>query len=138
MHEFDLLRGEDQDVLDIEFWTSLVDRVRKDPPFCIIATPPCSTYSRARHFYKESPGPRPIRSRQFPLGFPQKAEEGTALACKMWELFDIAREIGSHFLGVSGRSGGHIDRCSGLRLADGCFLFIVGESRCDDNGTFPV
>ena len=62
MHEFDLLRGEDQDVLDIEFWTSLVDRVRKDPPFCIIATPPCSTYSRARHFYKESPGPRRIRS----------------------------------------------------------------------------
>ena len=106
MHEFDLLRGEDQDVLDIDFWTSLVDRVRKDPPFCIIATPPCSTYSRARHFYKESPGPRPIRSRQFPLGFPwlsttnrQKAEEGTALACKMWEMFDIAREIGSHFLG---------------------------------------
>jgi len=31
MHEFDLLRGEDQDVLDIDFWTSLVDRVRKDP-----------------------------------------------------------------------------------------------------------
>ena len=40
------------------------------------------------------------------MGFPwlstsnrQKAEEGTALACKMWEIFDIAREIGSHFLG---------------------------------------
>eukprot|EP00434_Breviolum_minutum_P010462 symbB.v1.2.009227.t1/scaffold582.1/size184522/13 len=55
---------------------------------------------------RPSKTPRPIRSRQFPLGFPwlttsnrQKAEEGTALACKMWELFDIAREIGSHFLG---------------------------------------
>ena len=106
MHEFDLLRGEEQDVLDNDFWTSLIDLVRSDPPFCIIATPPCSTYSRARHFYNKSPGPRPIRSRDFPLGFPwlsvsnrRKAEEGTALASKMWQLFDIAREIGSHFLG---------------------------------------
>ncbi len=106
IHEFDLLRGKEQDVLDIEFWEFLVRLIKDDPPFCIIVTPPCSTYSRARHFYKLSPGPRPIRSRQFPEGFPwlsesnrHKAEEGTALGKKMWELFDIAGDIGSHFLG---------------------------------------
>ena len=105
MHKFDLLRGEEQDVLDMDFWTWLIDLVRKIPAFCIITTPPCSIYSRVRHFYNKSPGLRSIRSRQFPLGFSwltasnrQKAEEGTALACKMWQLFDIAREIESHFL----------------------------------------
>ena len=84
----------------------LTNLVRKEPPFCITCTPPCSTYSRARHFYKQSPGPRPIRRRAFPLGFPwlsasnrQKAEEGSALANKMWEMFDIALELGAHFLG---------------------------------------
>ena len=62
-------------------------------PFCVTATPPCSTYSRARHFYQVSPGPRPFRSRQFPLGFPwlsaskkQKADDGTKLADRAWDL----------------------------------------------------
>ena len=51
-HEFDLLRGKEHDVLDTAFWTFLIDFVKDNPPFCIIATPPCSTYSRVRHFYQ--------------------------------------------------------------------------------------
>ena len=80
IHEFDLLRGKDQDVLDTGFWTFLVDLVRSSPPFCIIVTPLCSTYSRARHFYQQSPGPRPIRSRQFPRGFPWLSDSNRSLA----------------------------------------------------------
>ena len=93
MHEFDLMRDPKRDVLQDEMWSNLKDFTRKLQPFCVIATPPCSTYSRARHFYEVSPGPRPIRSRQYPLGFPwlsqsnrRKAEEGTLLADRAWEL----------------------------------------------------
>ena len=106
MHEFDLMRDPKHDVLRDEMWSNLKDFIRKLQPFCVIATPQCSTYSRARHFYKVSPGPRPIRSRQYPLGFPwlsqsnrQKAEEGTLLAVRAWELYFLAHEIGATFLG---------------------------------------
>ena len=81
MHEVDLVRGSDQDVLQEEYWKSLIQQIRDLRPFCIIATPPCSTFSRARHLYKRHPGPRPIRSRQFPEGFPwltdAKREQGS-------------------------------------------------------------
>eukprot|EP00435_Cladocopium_sp_Y103_P047629 s658_g14.t1 len=65
LHEVDLVRGDDQDVLDPTYWKDLIKFIRSFKPFCIIATPPCSTYSRARHLYKRFPGPRPIRSREF-------------------------------------------------------------------------
>ena len=105
MHEVDLVRGEDQDVLDESFWGELLQFLRSFRPFCIIATPPCSTYSRARHLYKRIPGPRPIRSREHPEGFPwlnakklQQAAQGTAFANKTWELADLAYELDAAFL----------------------------------------
>lgn len=55
LHEVDLVRGQDHDVLDETVWTNLVSFIRDFSPFCIIATPPCSTYSRARHLYKRFP-----------------------------------------------------------------------------------
>ena len=105
MREFDLVRGSDQDVLDATFWTRLTSFIKEFKPFCIIATPPCSTYSRARHLYKRFPGPRPIRSREYPQGFPwlqnkqrMQALQGTEMATKTWELCDLASDIGAHFL----------------------------------------
>ena len=104
MLEVDLVRGADQDVLDESYWLELVSTIRAFKPFCIIATPPCSTYSRARHLYKRHPGPRPIRSRQHPRGFPwltnknkQLADQGTALAERAWELQVLASELNSYF-----------------------------------------
>ena len=105
MHKFDLLLNESHNVLDAAFWKELLQFITDLKPFCIFVTPPCSTYSRARHFYKQSPGPRPIRSRQHPNGFPRlsqknrkKAEEGTLLAEKAWELITLALNINSHYL----------------------------------------
>eukprot|EP00435_Cladocopium_sp_Y103_P008746 s1635_g2.t1 len=104
-HEVDLVRGADQDVLDPEYWKQLIKFIRSFRPFCIIATPPCSTYSRARHLYKQFPGPRPIRSREHPGGFPwltnkrmRQAEQGTELANKTWELAALATEVDAFFL----------------------------------------
>ena len=105
MREFDILMDERHDVLDEAFWNELVTFIHELKPDCVVVTPPCSTYSRARHFYKQSPGPRPIRSRQHPLGFPWlshknrvKAEQGTKLADKAWELLQIFSDIGAMFL----------------------------------------
>ena len=105
MHEVDIVRGSDQDVLQEDYWEALIQKLRELKPFCIIATPPCSTFSRARHLYKRHPGPRPIRSRQFPEGFPwlndakrAQAQQGTKLAKRAWELCELADEIGSTFL----------------------------------------
>ena len=106
MHEFDLLRDEKQNLLDESFWEELKTLIRDLRPFCVIATPPCSTYSRARNHYSERPGPRPIRSREHPRGFPWlaqkdkiKADEGTLLAERTWELFNLASDVGAHYLG---------------------------------------
>eukprot|EP00435_Cladocopium_sp_Y103_P072861 s5_g41.t1 len=105
LHEVDLVRGSDQDVLDETHWKELVQFIKDFQPFCIIATPPCSTYSRARHLYKKHPGPRPIRSQEFPAGFPwlkdqkmHQAQQGTALASKTKELAALALELDSYFL----------------------------------------
>eukprot|EP00438_Fugacium_kawagutii_P018198 Skav226142 [mRNA] locus=scaffold1047:606146:609121:- [translate_table: standard] len=105
MFEFDLLMDVRHSVLEEAFWSELVKFIQVTKPFCVLATPPCSTYSRARHYYKQSPGPRPIRSRQHPLGFPwlsdknlRKADEGAELANKSWELLDVSLKQGSHIL----------------------------------------
>ena len=104
MHEFDLLRDEKQNLLDESFWEELKTLIRDLQPFCVIATPPCSTYSRARNHYSEKPGPRPIRSREHPRGFPWlaqrdkvKADEGTLLAERTWELFNLASDVGAYY-----------------------------------------
>jgi len=106
MHEFDLLRDEKQNLLDENFWEELKTLIRNVRPFCVIATPPCSTYSRARNHYSAKPGPRPIRSREHPRGFPWlsqkdkvKADEGTLLAERTWELFNLASDVGAFYLG---------------------------------------
>ena len=106
MHEFDLLRDEKQNLLDEDFWTQLQKLVLEIRPFCVIATPPCSTYSRARNHYDKKPGPRPIRSKEHPRGFPWlsqkdriKADEGTLLAERTWELFALASSVDAFYLG---------------------------------------
>ena len=106
MHEFDLLRDEKQNLLDEDFWTQLKKLVLEIRPFCVIATPPCSTYSRARNHYDKKPGPRPIRSKEHPRGFPWlsqkdriKADEGTLLAERTWELFALASSVDAFYLG---------------------------------------
>ncbi|CAE8623315.1 unnamed protein product [Polarella glacialis] len=70
MKEVDLLRSADQDVTVDTFWKSLMDSVDNKDWDVVIATPPCHTHSRARHTWRTSPGPRPLRSFTYPWGFP--------------------------------------------------------------------
>ena len=143
MHEFDLLRDEKQNLLDENFWKEVKDLIRRVRPFCVIATPPCSTYSRARNHYSERPGPRPIRSREHPKGFPWlgqkdrvKADEGTLLAERTWELFELASEVGAHYLGEFPEDLGatrngvpasfwQMEQFQDLLLLPGCSTFAI-------------
>ena len=74
------------------------------PPASYYLHTPCSTFSRARHSGR--PGPVPIRSFEFPKGFPwlsnqhrQQAEAGNRFVDVMWELAVFAQQTKAHFLG---------------------------------------
>lgn len=53
-----------------ELWQQFFTEVADGLWDCVFLSPPCNTFSRARHLWKKSPGPRPIRSKRYPYGFP--------------------------------------------------------------------
>ena len=64
--EVDIVRGEEFDLLDGKAWDHIFGLVRV-PDTVFLASPPCHTFSRARH---RKPGPPPLRSKLYPRGFP--------------------------------------------------------------------
>ena len=68
LSELDLLRDEDHNVLNASCWTPVKQAMEAGDFQVLIMTPPCNTHSRAR--YANSQGPAPLRSKQWPRGFP--------------------------------------------------------------------
>ena len=66
--ELDLLRSPDHDVLQADFWAATMQKIDNKCYQAVVMTPPCNTHSRARH--SKSPGPKPLRSKRYPKGFP--------------------------------------------------------------------
>jgi hypothetical protein len=82
MREVDILRGGEQDVQQEEFWRELMSELAAGVYDLLIVTPPCHTHSRARSSGGGRPGPRPVRSANYPWGFPWL--EGKALrSCEL-------------------------------------------------------
>ena len=69
--ELDILRDETHDLTRGEVWTRIFSLVQK-PRTIFVTTPPCHTFSRARH---RRPGPPPLRSVDWPKGFPWLSEK---------------------------------------------------------------
>ena len=69
--ELDILRDETHDLTREGVWTRLFALVQK-PKTIFVTTPPCHTFSRARH---RKPGPPPLRSVDWPKGFPWLSEK---------------------------------------------------------------
>ena len=67
-HEIDLYRDPTHNVLENTFWKSLVDKVTCRYYDIVIITPPCNTFSRSLNANRL--GPRPMRSKEWPWGFP--------------------------------------------------------------------
>ena len=95
MFEVDLVRGDSHDMYDDQKWEEIAERIRQGDWDAIIMSPPCSTWSRA--VWSNKLGPRPVRSRDFPHGFPwlvgelkEKADIGTTLVMRCIEVLEIA------------------------------------------------
>ena len=67
MSEVDICRDPSMDLLDSALATQYLQQISDSSWDVVIVTPPCSSFSRARC---AQPGPRPVRSRLYPLGFP--------------------------------------------------------------------
>ena len=69
--EIDILRDEAHDLTREEVLTRIFSLVQK-PRTIFVTTPPCHTFSRAR---RRRPGPPPLRSVDWPKGFPWLSEK---------------------------------------------------------------
>ena len=75
IHEVDICRGKQHDVLDEHVWARILQIV--DEFDVLIISPPGSTWSRARH-NRGSPDPHPLRNAAYPWGFPWLSSENWA------------------------------------------------------------
>ena len=69
--ELDILRDKTHDLAQEDAWARIFSLVQK-PKTVFVTTPPCHTFSRARH---RKPGPPPLRSVDWPKGFPWLSEK---------------------------------------------------------------
>ena len=70
VREVDIARSSEDDLSGEGLWQQFFSEMAEGKWDAVFLSPPCNTFSRARHLWKQSPGPRPIRSRQYPYGFP--------------------------------------------------------------------
>ena len=104
LHEFDIERSPDHDLTDQALWDDIF-RLLKEGGWCVIVSPPCNTFSRARFRYRKNPGPRPLRSHAWPKGFPwlrkshmHVVSEANMFVEKCIEACACAFDAGGYFL----------------------------------------
>jgi len=95
VQEFDLVRG--HDLLSDNVWLPLLRRVKNGEFTHLFMSPPCETFSRAP--WANGHGPAPLRSADWPEGFPwlkgadkAKAETGTELVRRCLQLVTLAAD----------------------------------------------
>ena len=70
VREVDIARSSEDDLAGEDLWNRFFTEVADDKWDCVFLSPPCNTFSRARHLWRRHPGPRPLRSKEYPYGFP--------------------------------------------------------------------
>ena len=68
LEEVDILNGEEDDLTDEELKANLIEATAGGKYGIAVACPPCNTHCRAT--FSNVAGPVPLRSAQYPLGFP--------------------------------------------------------------------
>lgn len=71
--EFDIERSESHDLSKQGLWDEIRGKLTSGKWFLIVS-PPCNTFSRARFQWRRHPGPRPLRNKTWPKGFPWLAK----------------------------------------------------------------
>ena len=117
LSELDICRDPTMDLLDDEVATRCLAEVRSNQWDVILVTPPCSTFSRVRFV---QPGPKPLRSRLYPLGFPwlsnklqMQADQGNQFVHFSFRICEAALEVRADFLlehpeDLGRTKGGHV------------------------------
>ena len=105
MREVDIERSSLDDLTDVSLWDELFSQVKSGLWDVVILSPPCNTWSRARYQWKLHPGPKPLRSFTYPLGFPWLDEKATAKVTEanlfVMNSINLAKamtEVGGHYL----------------------------------------
>ena len=117
--EFDIERSESHDLRDKALWEEICDKLREGHWFLIVS-PPCNTFSRARFQWRRHPGPRPLRNRNWPKGFPWLSSKNA----------EIVAEANEFVLEC-------INACYVVVLHDGWFLFEHPEDLGVVDGEVP-
>lgn len=102
--EFDIERSETHDLLATICGTRSPHGYGRADGFLIVS-PPCNTFSRARFQWRLHPGPRPLRSRTWPKGFPWLSglnqaivNEANEFVLKCLDACSVAVQHGGWFL----------------------------------------
>ena len=70
MDEWDILRDPTSDLSSAQAWEPIFAKLESGYDDVLLLSPPCGTYSRARHCSLGKGGPVPLRSFTYPWGFP--------------------------------------------------------------------
>ena len=104
LRELDIERSSEHDLTDDALWDSLFALLREGN-WILIVSPPCNSFSRARFQYRLHPGPRPLRSKTWPRGFPWLSnsnslivQEANRFVDRCIEACQICRASAIHFL----------------------------------------
>eukprot|EP00435_Cladocopium_sp_Y103_P054310 s357_g17.t1 len=102
--EFDIERSPDHVLTDDALWEKIYSLL-KEGGWVLIVSPPCNTFSRARFRFQQHPGPKPLRTRTWPKGFPwlskrdrEKVEEANLFVERCLKGCEISAGAGGHFL----------------------------------------
>ena len=97
VEEIDIVHGDSHDLSKESVRHTWLERIRRGEFDAVLCTPPCSTWTRVR--MANMKGPPPLRSLQYPMGFPwlknyfkQQAELGNILVLFMVDVYHAANE----------------------------------------------
>ncbi len=104
LKEFDIERQSDHDFTNQDLWSEIFTLIESGN-WTVIVSPPCNTFSRARFQFLRHPGPKPVRNRTWPRGFPwlnsrdrKAVDEANFFVTKSIEAAKKALQHDGHFL----------------------------------------
>eukprot|EP00435_Cladocopium_sp_Y103_P074800 s19_g51.t1 len=103
LKEFDIERSPDHDLRNAALWKEIYSTL-EEGGWTVIVSPPCNTFSRAR-FQVQHPGPKPLRNRTWPRGFPwlsdfhrSKVDEANFFVDQCFHACEVAVAHKGHFI----------------------------------------
>ena len=100
--QLDILRNEGHNLHKDEVWSWVSLQLQSGLVDLLLVAPPCNTHSRARCQYRRNGGPRPLRDRDFPHGYPWLSNENKQKVQLADDLIDKSLEGCSTVLGQGG------------------------------------